>query len=60
MSPASGADNAGKPMLMSQVRKVGANSCGRRSVFSAIRGVEVPEFFSLHNSCNHVTEVGGP
>jgi hypothetical protein len=32
MSPASGADNAGEPMLMSQVRKVGANSCGRRSV----------------------------
>jgi hypothetical protein len=33
MSPASGADNAGQPMLMSQVRKVGANLFGRRSVF---------------------------
>ena len=32
MSPASGADNAGEPMMMSQVRKVGANSCGLRSV----------------------------
>jgi hypothetical protein len=33
MSPASRADNAGEPMLMSQVRKVGPNSCGRRSGF---------------------------
>jgi len=51
-TPASDADVS---ELTSQVGRVSED---RR--VGVMRAVKKPIFFSLHNKCNHVTDVGGP
>ena len=54
-SPASGARKVSEHRLMSH-RKVSARSRVRvDQCVSAITAVEIPVFFCLRNSCNHVT-----
>jgi len=58
--PASGAGRVSEPRLMSGVRESTRNHVRVDQCVSAVRTVEVPVFFSLRRSCNHVTETDGP
>ena len=52
--------NVNEPRPMSQVEKVREIVRALNLSFSAIAAVKVPVFVCLRNSCNHVSEVGGP
>jgi len=53
-SRTSGAGNVGELRLMSRLGRVRVGQC-----VSAVGATDVPAFFCLHSSCNHVSEVGG-